>query len=244
MADALTIAVQGMQNDMQRMDIISQNVANGATPGYRRALSTNQSFGEVLQNSALPGTEHSMAITIPAVASFVDPTPGPVKSTGAPLDLAIHGDGYFELTTPEGLAYTRAGNFHLDASGRLVSQEGFAVSGQSGDIVSRDNKLSIAASGEIKDGETSIGQIKIVTFSDKHALETTARGLLAPKNADAESATAEPQLQVGYIESANVVPLNEMVNMLETSRHFESQQKLFQGYDDALSQAIQKLGQF
>ncbi|MBV8636345.1 MAG: flagellar hook basal-body protein [Burkholderiaceae bacterium] len=244
MADALTIAVQGMQNDMQRMDIISQNVVNSATPGYRRALSANQSFGEVLQNSAIPGADHSMAISLPAVTSFLDPAAGPVKSTGNPLDLAINGEGYFELTTPEGPAYTRAGNFHIDASGHLVNQDGYAVSGESGDIVSRDNNLSISSNGEIKDGGTTVGQLRIVSFADKHKLETTMRGLLIPQGDNEATSVAAPQLQIGYIESANVVPLNEMINMLETSRHFESQQKLFQGYDEQLSNAIQKLGQF
>jgi flagellar basal-body rod protein FlgG len=245
MADALSIAVQSMQNDTQRMDIISQNVVNSATPGYRRALASNAVFAEVLHNSALPVAQHSLGITLPAVTSVLDPSTGSIRATGQPLDLAIDGEGYFELTTPDGPAYTRAGNFHLDESGRLVSQDGFPVSGKAGDIVIDSRTApTILASGDVNDGERTVGQIRLVKFADKHGLLTGPRGLLVPAKADAQTEESAAPLQAGYIENSNVVPLNEMVNMLETSRHFESQQKLFQGYDDALSTAIQRLGQF
>lgn len=245
MADALSIAIQSMQNDMQRMDIISQNVVNSGTPGYRRALSVNQAFSDVLQNSALPGTEHSMEITLPSVTRVLDIAAGPVKSTGQPLDLAINGDGYFELTTPQGPTYTRAGNFHIDEGGRLVSQDGYPVNGKGGDIMVNGKAVPVVlATGEVIEGDATIGQIRIVSFTEKHKLESRQGGLLVPTDKDAEMSDSSAQLQVGYLESANVIPLNEMVNMLETSRHFESQQKLFQGYDEQISSAIQKLGQF
>ncbi|HEX8956838.1 MAG TPA: flagellar hook basal-body protein [Burkholderiaceae bacterium] len=244
MSDALTIAIQSMQNDLQRMDIISQNVVNSATPGYRRALPVSQDFSTVLQNSAIPGEEHSLAISLPTVASVLDATAGAMKSTGQPLDLAINGDGYFELTTPDGIAYTRAGNFHLDAGGRLVSQDGFAVNGRAGDIVTNGKTPIIAPDGTVTDGLNTVGQIRIVRFPNKARMETRGNGLLAPTDKNAETDESNAQLQVGYLENANVVPLNEMVNMMETSRHFESQQKLFQGYDEQISTAIQKLGQF
>jgi len=245
MADALSIAVQSMQNDMQRMDLISLNVVNSATPGYRRALTTNQSFGDVLQISSLNDENHRVEITLPTITSVLDNAAGPIKSTSQPLDLAINGDGYFELTTPEGLAYTRAGNFHIDESGRLVNQDGYVVSGKGGDIVvSGKTSPIISASGDVSDGSTSIGQIRLVSFADKHSLTTRNGGLLVPLDKDAETTESSAQLQVGFLENANVVPLNEMISMMETSRHFESQQKLFQGYDEQLSSAIQKLGQF
>jgi flagellar basal-body rod protein FlgF len=245
MADALSIAVQSMQNDMQRMDIISQNVVNSVTPGYRRALSTNQSFGDVLQSSSLSDVTRSIEITLPTVTSVLDTASGSVKSTGQPLDLSINGDGYFELTTPEGVAYTRAGNFHIDENGHLVSMDGYAVSGKGGDIVvNGKNSPKISPDGEVSDGDTVVGQIRIVNFADKHGLTTRNGGLLTPIGGNEQTSDSSASLQVGLLENANVIPLNEMINMLETSRHFESQQKLFQGYDEQLSSAIQKLGQF
>jgi len=244
MSNALAIAIQSMQNDLQRMDIISQNVVNSAPPGFRRTLAVNQGFGAVLQNSALPSIGHSMTVELPAVTGVLDTTAGPIKSTGQPLDLAINGDGYFELTTPDGIAYTRAGNFHLDESGRLVSQQGYAVNGQGGNIVANGKTPVIAADGTVSEGTTTLGQIKLVRFADKTRLESRGSGLLAPSDSEAQTTESTAQLQIGYLENANVIPLNEMINMLETSRHFESQQKLFQGYDEQLSSAIQKLGQF
>ncbi|MBV8464768.1 MAG: flagellar hook basal-body protein [Burkholderiales bacterium] len=245
MADAFTIAVQSMQNDLQRLDTISQNVVNSTTPGYRRALTTPQTFGDVLQRTTLDGVSNAVSITLPAVSTVVDQSTGPLKSTGHALDVALDGDGYFELTTPQGLAYTRAGNFHLDDRGRLVSQDGYAVNGKGGDIVvSGKAPVTISAEGEVSEGDNVVGQLNIVAFADKHGLEKTATGLLKPTHADTQGKESQARVRTGFLEGSNVVPLREMVSMLETSRHFESQQKLFQGYDDQISTAIQKLGQF
>ena len=245
MADAFTIAVQSMQNDLDRMDIISQNVVNSATPGYRRALPTNQTFVDVLQSSSLSGNTANVEVALPTVTAILDPTAGSKKQTGQPLDLAINGDGYFELTTPEGVAYTRAGNFHIDQSGRLVNQDGYAVNGDNGDIiVNGKSTATVSANGDVSDGDNTIGRLRIARFDDKHALEMGPRGLLVTKNKDVQSSASSAQIQSGYLENSNVMPLDEMIHMMETSRHFESQQKLFQGYDEQISAAIQRLGQF
>lgn len=245
MADALSIAVQSMQNDMQRMDQISLNVVNSSTPGYRRTLTGNQSFGDVLQVSSLTNEMRKVEVTLPTVTGVLDSAAGSMKSTSQPLDLAINGDGYFELTTPEGLAYTRAGNLHVDENGRLVSQDGYVVSGKNGEIVVTGKASPIiSVSGEVSEGTTQVGQIRLVRFADKHGLTMRSGGLLVPTEPGAETIDSSAQLQVGFLENSNVIPLNEMISMMETSRHFESQQKLFQGYDEQLSSAIQKLGQF
>lgn len=245
MADALTIAVQGMHNDMQRMENISLNVANSTTPGYRRTLSVNASFAAVLDGITQSGSGRGIGVTLPTVTTVLDLTAGPIKATGQPLDLALNGDGYFEVMTPTGAAYTRAGNFHLDEAGRLVNQDGYPVSGRGGEIVvNSKNALTISPEGEVSDGENVIAQLRLVDFVDKNGLQMQAQGLLTLKHAGTEQRDATATVQAGYLESANVVPLNEMVHMMETSRHFETQQKLFQGYDEQMSSAIQKLGQF
>jgi flagellar basal-body rod protein FlgF len=245
MADALTIAVQSMQNDMLRMDAISQNVANANTPGYRRTISTSKMFADVLQRTTLDGVGRGVEITMPAVASLLDDSSGPLVSTGKPLDVALTGDGYFELTTPNGLAYTRAGNFHVDEQGALVNQNGYAVSGKGGSIrVTGTAAPTIARNGDISEGSTVIGHLRVVTFENDHTLENTGDGLLRPVDSNAQPNEVNTAVRIGFLENSNVVPLREMISMMETSRHFESQQKLFQGYDEQISGAIQKLGQF
>lgn len=243
MSNALIVSVQSMQNDMRRMETVSQNMVNIATPGYKRSTPLAAAFGDAMQAAALqqPGANPGAA---PTVSSALDLSVGALKQTGKPWDLAISGDGYFELSTPFGLAYTRAGDFRLDAQGKLVSQNGFSVQGQQGDLVLNGGAASIDHAGRITQDGVSVGQVKLVTFSDPKALVKNGAGLLvAASNSNGVSA-AHPELQVGFLESSNVTPMREMVSMMETTRHFEAAQKLFQGYDEKLSNAIEKLGQF
>jgi len=149
------------------------------------------------------------------------------------------------VTTPNGPAYTRAGNFHVDEQGRLVNQNGYVVSGKGGNITMTGTAIpTIARNGDVNEGGTVVGNLRVVTFEDHHALENTGDGLLRPIDSNAQSTEVSTAIRTGFLENSNVVPLREMIGMMETSRHFESQQKLFQGYDEQISTAIQKLGQF
>lgn len=242
MTNALVAAVQSMQGDMQYLETISQNMANIATTGYKRAIPMADAFGAAMQhaNHAMTGQAASPATTLHSV---IDLSTGPIKQTGKPLDIAITGEGYFELNTPDGPAFSRAGDFRLDNAGRLVSQSGFAVQGMGGDILLNGPNATIDHAGHIvQDGE-NIAQIKVVKFPANTVLTKTAAGLLRPVESQHAEEVA-PELQVGYLENSNVTPMREMVSMMETTRHFEAAQKLFQGYDDMLGTAIQKLGEF
>lgn len=246
MTNALAIAVQGMQNDLYGMDMISQNVANISTPGYRRELASSQSFSDALQNASLDGSNNQIGVSLPVITSILDTTAGPVKYTGRPLDLAIGGNAYFLVNTPAGPAYSRAGNFHLDATGRLVNQNGYPVAGRSGDIVVQGNvSPTIAANGEITANGVVIDQIRLVGFSENPNLQPQGDGLLVPAKEEAQPIDQpNATVQVGYLEGSNVSQLDEMVNMIGTYRNFESLQKLFQGYDQQMGDAIQQLGRF
>lgn len=247
MSNALTAVVQSMQNDLRHMETVSQNMVNIATPGYKRAIPVPQTFGAALQAANLAAGDAESTpktLAVPSINAVFDLSGGPVKQTGRAWDLAITGDGYFELATPDGPAYTRAGDFRLDARGCLVSQSGFAVQGLQGDIIVNGGNASVDHAGRVlQDGEV-IGQIKLMRFSDLRLVHKTGTGLLQPAHGAAPMQEAKPELQVGHLESSNVVPMREMVAMMETTRHFEATQKLFQGYDDVIGSAIQKLGQF
>ncbi len=250
MTNALIAAVQSMQNDLQYMESISQNMVNMATPGYKRSIPVTQAFGDAMRAAGATTTDstatgpkaNAFSSVAPSIGSVFDLTAGPVKQTGRPWDIAITGEGYFELATPDGPAYTRAGDFHLDGSGRLVSATGFAVQGQSGDIILNGNNATIDHSGQVMQDGVTVSQIKVMQFKDGKAMQKTPAGLLRSGGATGVETPAE--LQVGYLESSNVTPLREMIAMMETTRHFEAAQKLFQGYDEMLRTAIQKLGEF
>jgi len=251
MANALITAIQSMQNDLHYMDMVSQNMVNATTPGYKRAIPTTKPLAQLFEKAmrtAQPAEAadagKQISELVPAMGSVLDMSAGPVKQTGKPWDLAISGDGYFELAAPDGPAYSRAGDFHLDGNGRLLSSQGYAVQGQGGDIVVRGSEVSVDHLGRVLQGGDVVAQVKIMQFADPKGLLKTATGLLRaadPKNSVTE---AKSEVQVGYLENSNVTPMREMIAMMETTRHFESAQKLFQGYDDMLNTAIQKLGEF
>lgn len=245
MTNALIAAVQSMQNDSRHLEIISQNMVNVATPGYKRAIPTAQIFGDVLRMAEQDNIEASFGGHTPTLAHVLDLSPGSIKQTSRPWDVAILGDGFFEFATPDGPAYGRAGNFRLDRAGRLVSENGFAVQGVSGDIVLNGADATIDHLGRILQEGEIIGQIKVVRFTETKTLFKTGNGLLRPASMENIAITEQtPELQVGYLENSNVSSAREMVMMMETTRHFESAQKLFQGYDDMLGNAIRKLGEF
>lgn len=246
MSNALIAAVESMQNDMRRMETVSQNMVNIATPGYKRAIPVTTPFSAAMDAAGMPQAMNASATAtgVSALTSVLDMSAGAVKHTGKPWDLAISGEGFFEVATPEGLAYTRAGDFRLDARGRLVTQNGMAVQGLQGELVMNGPNASVDHSGKItQDGEV-VGQLKLVRFADMRTLTKNGTGLLMPAAGSAAPLAAQPELQVGFLESSNVTPMREMVSMMETTRHFEAAQKMFQGYDDKLASAIQKLGQF
>jgi flagellar basal-body rod protein FlgG len=243
MSNALVTAIDSMQNDMRQMETLSQNMVNISTPGYRRAIPSAPAFAHALA-AAQPAGLAAPATAAPAAQAAVDLSHGAVKQTGRAWDLAIDGDGYFELATPEGPVYTRAGDFALDARGRLVSQSGFAVQGSQGDIVLNGPDAAIGRDGRITQDGREVGQLRIVRFANAAALERSPSGALRAAAGATGEIDTRAQLLSGHLEGSNVAPMREMVAMLQTTRHFESAQKLYQGYDEMLGSAIQKLGQF
>ena len=241
MSNALITAVQSMHNDLRYMETVSQNMVNIATPGYKRAIPVAPAFGNAMQAARLEGNG---APQVPVLSTVLDLSAGAVKQTGRAWDLAINGDGYFEVATADGLAYTRAGDFRLDARGRLVTQNGDPVQGLQGELIVSGNSVRIDPNGSVLQDGQAIGQIKIVQFANRKALAKNAAGLLLAGPAAGAKLTEHASLQVGSLENSNVAPMREMMALMETTRHFEAAQKLFQGYDEALGSAISKLGQF
>lgn len=245
MANALLVAVQSLQSDLQRMEVISQNMVNLSTTGYRRAVPISPTFEYAVRAAASQAPAIPLDPGLARPVTAMDLSAGPIRRTGQAWDFAILGEGYFELATPDGMAYTRAGDFHQDRTGRLVSQDGYAVQGSAGDITLNGATASVDHMGRILQEGNVVGQIRVVRFEDPVVLQKLPGGLLRP-GADAVAVTADgaTEIQGGHLEGANVSAMREMVAMMETLRHFESTQKLFQGYDEMQGTAIRKLGEF
>jgi flagellar basal body rod protein FlgG len=233
-----------MADDLYRLNVSSQNLANAGTAGYKREVVVARPFVELLR-AGLPaqGAAHLVPVTLPALTSAFDTRPGPLNRTGNPFDVALDGEGFFELAGEGGPLYTRQGSLRLDAQGRLVSPAGWPVMGLGGELSLTGAQPRIDAQGRIHDGERLAGQLRIVRFAAPGALVPLGAGLYRAEQ-PAEPAAPAGGVRQGFLESSNVVALPEMVRIIELTRRFEAAQRIVQGYDGMLGGAIRTLGEF
>lgn len=242
--DLLTVAGVGMQNDQLRLESISQNIANVLTPGYKRQAVITSAFSSQLAG-ALAGRDARLVATPGAPARLsIDPAAGSLRPTGISQDVAIEGDSFFEVNTPAGVAYTRQGALRTDLQGRLVANHGMPVMGEGGEITLASTPFTVAANGDVTQGERIAGRLKRVRFEHADALQAQGNGLYLQGGATIKDARSSDPVRAGFQEASNVSSPQEMVRLTETVRHFESLQKVVQGYDESLEKAIRKLGDF
>jgi flagellar basal-body rod protein FlgG len=247
MNEILAVTLQGMQGDAARVEQIAANLTNSLTVGYKRGVILQSPMGTNFSahwNSAnVAQVREASAVPL---ALRTDERPGTLKSTGQSLDFSIAGAGYFEVLTGRGPAYTRLGNFRLDASGRLVTAQGYPVMGQAGEIVLTQSNPVITANGAVLpvDGneDAPIAHLKVVVFDDAGAGPRVGEGLLAGGTSMTVLRPEQIQVRQGFVENSNVVPTTEMAALIQAMRHFEAMQKVAQGYDEMLGGAIRKLG--
>ncbi|PCE23722.1 flagellar hook-basal body protein [Paraburkholderia acidicola] len=265
MADAYAVTLASMHQDMTRLNHVALNLANVSTPGYKREAVAVQPFVDVvdaLLGTAAGNPHDAMASGVlvdngaqapGALQVRHDMRPGTIKMTGEPLDLALTGDGFFEVSTPSGPAYTRQGNFRLDGQGHLVTAQGYPVMGKGGDIYLTTQTPSIDTQGAITEPDTMAGpnapprgtpvaQLRIVQFEHPEKLSSLGNGLMSGNDRATAVAEGSVQIRQGALENANVDSMQEMMELMRTMRHFESMQKIAQGYDEMLGLSLQKLG--
>lgn len=238
---ALTLA--SMHNDMSRLDQVALNLANVSTPGFKRQVVAARPFADAMQDA--------QAVSAPEV--LTDTRAGTLRNTGQPLDVALAGDGYFEVLTANGPAYTRRGNFSVDARGRLVTSQGYPVMGKGGELVLSGRAPAIDGAGNITEAAAAgadgpnnagpIGQLKVVRFDRAQGLQPLGEGLVAAGDAMSLLPEADVQIRQGALENANVNSTREMVDLIQTLRHFESMQRVLQGYDEMIGSAVRKLAE-
>jgi flagellar basal-body rod protein FlgF len=240
MVDALNAASASMANDLSRMNALSRNLANATTTAYKREIALGTGFEGLMAN-----TLHNAAIAEDAVgaSTAIDHRHGTLRQTGHPLDFAIEGDGFFEVRTASGIAYTRRGDFRVDALGQLVTQAGNAVQGASGALHIGANP-TVDRDGRILEGEKTVGQLKVVQFADPRQLSRGSAGLFHAQEQPLVAAPGAARLRQGHLEASNVNTAAEMVKLIETVRHFEATQKVVQGIDEMTERALRKLGEF
>lgn len=242
--DLTTVAGIAMQNDQLRLESISHNIANVLTPGYKKQAVMTAAF-DVQMSAAQAGRDARLLAVNGAPARLsIDPAAGPLRPTGNPHDVAIEGASFFEVNTPDGPAYTRQGALRADLQGRLVGSHGMPVMGEGGEISLTGAPFKVAANGDVTQGERVAGRLKRVRFEQANLLVPHGNGLYLQGGATLKDTHSLDPVRSGFQESSNVSSPQEMVRLSETVRHFEALQKLVQGHDESLENAIRKLGEF
>lgn len=241
MMKGMYIAASGMNFQMNQLNEVSANLANVNTTGYKRSQLVSQSFGDVLTQFATPTPLNQVGVGVQETGRARWESQGALTRTNNPLNMAISGDGYFQVQTDTGnVMVTRNGDFRLDNQGYLASQEGHRVLGANNQPIQlaaiAQETLRIRSDGVIQSGTAEVGKIKVV----------------GPENVDAQSFptgdAASPALTGGYaveqgfLEGSNVNVINEMVNMLTLNKAFSFGQKAITTQDNLLNKAVNDLG--
>ena len=227
MDSVLYTAASGMIAKQRDVDVLANNLANASVNGYR----PDSTFYEVWQRVGGSGTGPNASREKAANAEVAVPRivtssqPGALIQTGAPLDLAIEGDGWFVLQTKAGLRYTRGGALHLASDGTLTSADGSPVLGPGGPIKLKNGRIEIEGSGRISVDDTEAGALRLaqVAMEDLEK-EGVNRYRLRPGRAE-RTAEGEVFVRQGNLESPSLNPLDEMVKLVAAQRAFEQHAK-------------------
>ncbi len=255
MMRALWTASTGMVAQQANIDVISNNLANVNTTGFKKARSDFQDliYQTVRQPGATTGPDTQLPTGIQVghgvrqVATQKIYTPGNYLSTGNSLDVAIEGDGFFQITMPDGtLAYTRDGAFKKDSMGRMTTSEGYPLEPQI-TIPEGATEVSISADGRVtatipnQTAQEDLGQIQLARFINPAGLESIGRNLLKETAASGAPVVSNPgtdgagTLIQKYLEMSNVQVVEEMVNMIVAQRAYEMNSKAVTTSDEMLS---------
>ena len=215
--------VEAMSAAERRLDVIATNLANVSVNGYKRRGTSTASFEATLRGQ----TERHLS-----TRTNVDWSQGVIEATGNTFDLALFGQGFMAVETPQGEAYSRGGRLRIDADGLLQTDEGYPVAwdGARGTIDPLKEEARVDAEGTVWQGTDRLGQLKLVNFSDPQRLRPDSQGYLhAPASLD-ESAH-EVEVRQGYIERSNASAVDEMIALIATQRNYESATRLMSAID-------------
>lgn len=259
MMKSLWTSKTGLESQQQQMDVIANNLANVSTNGFKRSRAV---FEDLLyQNVRQPGASSSSQNELPSglmvgsgtrlVATERLHTQGGLQSTGNSRDLAINGEGFFQVLLVDGsAAYTRDGSFQLDENGQLVTAAGYPVepavfipANALSVTISHDGIITVTTPGNA--GTEEVGQMTLSTFINPAGLQSIGQNLYTETQASGTPNEAIPgvngagQIYQGYVETSNVNVVEEMVSMIQTQRAYEINSKAVQTSDEMLSRLSQ-----
>lgn len=240
MSEAIGMIQGSMRADAEALRIIGQNIANAEVTAYRRQIPLSAGGFDELVAASQGSDEPSSAARLARVA--IDSQPGTLRSTGEALDVALEGKGFFVLQSASGPVLTRRGDFQVGVDGVLTAASGQPVLGENGSIQVGVGAAGIGPDGAVTVNGEIVDRLRIAQVPDETQLHYLGNGLYLGAGNEVQDAESYPVVRQGFLETANVTPVNEMVLMMETLRHFEAAQRLVRGYDQLLEKAISELG--
>jgi flagellar basal-body rod protein FlgF len=245
MENSLLIGLSRQVALQRELDIIANNIANLNTTGFK---ATGSKFEEFLMPVArefdLTDTGRQLSFVIDR-GTWHDLSQGAIELTGNPLDVALDGDGFLVVQTPNGERYTRNGSLRMNAAGELVTAEGFPVLGESGRIVFQlnDVDITIARDGTVTVRDGIRGRLRLVGFAAPQALrKDTASTYAAPAGLVPEPVVNTRVIQ-GALEKSNVKSVAELTRMIEVSRAYTSLADMLRQHSDLRRSAIERLAE-
>ncbi|MDO4905169.1 MAG: flagellar basal-body rod protein FlgG [Lautropia sp.] len=259
MIRSLWIAKTGLDAQQTQMDVISHNLANVSTTGYKRSQAVFEDL--IYQNLRQVGADSSSDTKLPTglqLGTGVKPvatsrlfTQGNLQQTSNSFDIAISGHGFFQLQMPDGTTgYTRDGTFHPDANGQLVNNNGIPLSppitipaGTTDMTIANDGTVTVTIAGQT--GVTEIGQIQLANFQNPAGLDPRGQNIFYETDVSGNAVAGAPGqnglglLQQGYLETSNVNVVEELVSMIQTQRAYEINSKAIQTSDQMLARVSQ-----
>lgn len=222
-------------------DMLSQNLAAGSTPGFKRQVAAFEQY----RFDAGLGAGSPSTTTYPVLRVGSDAQQGAIRSTGTRTDVAIDGPGYLVFQLPDrSLALSRDGELHLDSQGNLVGKNGFPLMGAGGPIRLNPNagrEFTITQNGQVSQGDAAVGAIRLVEVQSPRDLIPLGGGMFSVGGAALRPSTASSVVQ-GFLEESNTSSMKEMTDLILAVRHFEANQRVLQSSDERMTRTVQELG--
>jgi flagellar basal-body rod protein FlgG len=233
---AMYKALSGAIVQTRRLEVVTQDLANTNTPGYKGERLV---FREMLE--APTKSEDHIGGQVVVTEQHTDFSEGSIRHTGNPLDLAILGEGFFAVQTPRGVRYTRQGIFTLSAEKTLVTSSGESLLGEGGPIRVDGNTIDITNEGKVfVDGE-EVASLRIVRAKDPRRLVREGYTFFRLEDDEAEE-VKDIRLEPGSVEEANINPIESMAALIDISRQFEAYERAMRTIDSATEKAVNEAG--
>jgi len=236
MENSIYVGLSGQVALEEKLALVANNVANINTPGYR---GQNAVFKEFISDQRRMKEDVSLVYDI---GQYEVTDPGPIKITGNSLDVALVGPGFLGIQTPEGVQYTRAGNFALNANGELITSRGFKVANQGGGTITipaEAQYVTIGQDGTIATDQGIVSGLMVHEFDDYQKMQPQGNGLY--KYDGAGTPATDTKVIQGKVEGSNVSGVIEMTRMVDLMREYQAIQNIMQGEHDRQRTAIQRI---